>query len=82
LLDHRRAGDGRPDLPLRRKAGTVWGEGVTEKVIWCVVKEFASKAQLGKLAPKDLRRYAEFRTMPHFMRSHAATGMGVVMDSA
>ena len=38
------------------KTGTVWGEGVSEKVIWCVVKEFASKAQLGNLAPHDLRR--------------------------
>jgi site-specific recombinase XerD len=38
------------------KTGTVWGEGVSEKVIWCVVKEFASKARLGNLAPHDLRR--------------------------
>jgi site-specific recombinase XerD len=34
------------------KTGTVWGEGVSG----CVVKEFASKAQLGNLAPHDLRR--------------------------
>jgi site-specific recombinase XerD len=38
------------------KSGNVWGGGVSEKVIWCVVKEFASKAQLGNLAPHDLRR--------------------------
>lgn len=38
------------------KAGSVWGESVTEKVIWCIVKEFAAKAQIGKLAPHDLRR--------------------------
>src|SRR5512138_1790587 len=38
------------------KTGAVWGEGITEKVIWCVVKEFASKAQIGNLAPHDLRR--------------------------
>ena len=38
------------------KTGSVWGEGVSEKVIWCVVKEFASKAQLGNLATHDLRR--------------------------
>jgi site-specific recombinase XerD len=30
--------------------------GITEKVIWCVVKEFASKTKLGSLAPHDLRR--------------------------
>jgi site-specific recombinase XerD len=38
------------------KTDSVWGEGVSEKVIWCVVKEFASKAQRGNLAPHDLRR--------------------------
>jgi integrase len=31
-------------------AGKVWGESVTEKLVWHVVKEFA------KLAPHDLRR--------------------------
>ncbi len=46
------------------KTGTVWGEGITEKVIWCIVKELASKAQLGNLAPHDLRRYAVYRVMP------------------
>ena len=38
------------------RTGDVWGNGITEKVIWCVVKEFASKASLGTLAPHDLRR--------------------------
>ena len=38
------------------KTGAVWGDGITEKVIWCVVKEFASKAQIANLAPHDLRR--------------------------
>jgi site-specific recombinase XerD len=38
------------------RAGTVWGEGMTEKVVWHVVKEFASKLGVPKLAPHDLRR--------------------------
>jgi len=38
------------------KTGSVWGEGITEKVVWCVVKEFAAKAGIDKLAPHDLRR--------------------------
>lgn len=38
------------------RTGAVWGDGITEKVIWCVVKEFAAKASLGSLAPHDLRR--------------------------
>ena len=38
------------------KSGAVWGHGVTEKVIWWVVREFAAKVGLAKLAPHDLRR--------------------------
>jgi site-specific recombinase XerD len=26
------------------KSGAIWGQCITEKVIWCVVKEFAAKA--------------------------------------
>jgi len=32
------------------------GEGITEKVVWHVVKEFAAKLGVPKLAPHDLRR--------------------------
>jgi len=38
------------------KAGRVWGPGVTDKVIWHIVKEFAKKVGIEKLAPHDLRR--------------------------
>ena len=38
------------------KTGSVWGDGITEKVVWCVVKEFARKTNLESLAPHDLRR--------------------------
>ena len=38
------------------KAGRVWGQGMTDKVIWHIVKEFAKKVGLDKLAPHDLRR--------------------------
>jgi integrase len=37
-------------------AGKAWGAGVTEKVVWHVVKEFAKKIGVTKLAPHDLRR--------------------------
>jgi site-specific recombinase XerD len=30
--------------------------GVTEKVVWHIVREFATKASIDKLAPHDLRR--------------------------
>jgi site-specific recombinase XerD len=37
-------------------AGRPWGEAVTEKLVWHVVKEFAAKVGVSKLAPHDLRR--------------------------
>jgi site-specific recombinase XerD len=37
-------------------AGRPWGEEVTEKLVWHVVKEFAAKTGISKLAPHDLRR--------------------------
>jgi site-specific recombinase XerD len=38
------------------RTGSVWGQRITEKVVWCVVREFAAKANLERLAPHDLRR--------------------------
>ena len=38
------------------RSGTVWGDGMTEKVVWHVVKTYAKKLEIPKLAPHDLRR--------------------------
>jgi integrase len=38
------------------RAGKPWGAGVTERVVWHVVKDCAKKAAIGRLAPHDLRR--------------------------
>jgi site-specific recombinase XerD len=38
------------------RKGTVWGTGITEKVVWHVVKEYAERLGISKLAPHDLRR--------------------------
>ena len=38
------------------KAGRIWGDGMTPKVVWEVVKSAATRADIGKLAPHDLRR--------------------------
>ena len=38
------------------KAGRIWGNGMTEKVVWEVVREAAGRAGIEKLAPHDLRR--------------------------
>ena len=36
--------------------GEVWGEGITPKAIWHIVKAAADRAGIQKLAPHDLRR--------------------------
>ena len=38
------------------KAGGIWGNGMTSKVIWEVVKDAAARAGIERLAPHDLRR--------------------------
>ena len=38
------------------KSGHVWGNGMTPKVLWEIVREAASRAGIEKLAPHDLRR--------------------------
>ena len=38
------------------KVGQVWGQGMTAKVLWDVVRTAAARAGIEKLAPHDLRR--------------------------
>jgi integrase len=38
------------------KAGRVWGDGMSTKVLWDVVRAAAARAGIDKLAPHDLRR--------------------------
>jgi integrase len=38
------------------RVGRVWGNGMTPKVIWGIVREAAARASIEKLAPHDLRR--------------------------
>jgi site-specific recombinase XerD len=47
--------NGRLFRPVSR-FGSVWGEGITEKVIWHVVKATAAKTGIAKLSPHDCRR--------------------------
>jgi integrase len=37
-------------------SGTVWGSGISEKVVWWVVRQSAKKAGIARVAPHDLRR--------------------------
>ena len=38
------------------RAGKVWGRGITQNVVWYVVKGCCEKAGLARIAPHDLRR--------------------------
>ncbi len=38
------------------KAGKIWGDGMTPKVLWEIVKDAAARAGIERLAPHDLRR--------------------------
>ena len=33
------------------RAGTIWGDGMTERIVWHVVKAYAGKLNLDELAP-------------------------------
>jgi integrase len=46
------------------KVGRTWGDGMTVKAVWHIVKESAKSIGVAKLAPHDLRRYAAWKTMP------------------
>ena len=39
-----------------RKNGVMWGHGLTQNVVWYVVKQCAKRAGIQKLSPHDLRR--------------------------
>jgi integrase len=47
--------EGRVFRPIN-KAGRVWGDGMSPKVLWDVVRTGAARAGIEKLAPHDLRR--------------------------
>ena len=40
------------------KVGRTWGDGMTVKAVWHIVKESARSIGVAKLAPHDLQRYA------------------------
>jgi site-specific recombinase XerD len=41
---------------LVNRQGTIWGDGITPKAIWHIVKAAAQRAGIVNLAPHDLRR--------------------------
>ena len=56
------------DGPIFRRVSRldkIWGDGITPKAIWHVVRAAAKRADIKNLAPHDLRRYAESEIMPN-----------------
>ena len=43
-------------IQQRDRNGKTWSEGLTEKAVWHVVREYARKTGIEELAPHDLRR--------------------------
>jgi site-specific recombinase XerD len=41
------------------RTGKVWGSGLSQNVVWYVVRSCCQRAGLDHIAPHDLRRYAE-----------------------
>src|SRR5215469_1377709 len=41
------------------RAGKCWGEGVSERVVWRLVKQYAAKTGLAGLAPHDLGAHVQ-----------------------
>ena len=75
----------RRDAPIFRRLVEglpVWGNGITEKVIWHVVKNSAANAGIAKLSPHDCRRYAASRTMPHESVSAVLVALYATSDAA
>ena len=50
--------------PLNR-GGQAQGVGLSEKVVWQLLQGYTAAAGVPGIAPHDLRRYAESRTMPN-----------------
>jgi integrase len=48
------------------KVGRTWGDGMTVKAVWHIVKESAKRIRVAKLSPHDLRRTCA--ALPYFGR--------------
>ena len=56
------------------RRGCVTGERLGEKVVWQMLKKYSAEVGVPGVAPHDLRRYAESRTMPNAFSSVAPAG--------
>ena len=65
-----------------RKNGSVWGDGISENLVWHVVSRYCRQIGLDHVAPHDLRRYAESWTMPNSIVVSAVVRLLPVKGSA
>jgi integrase len=63
------------------RTNEVWGERLSAKAIWHIVKRAAKRAGIDRLAPHDLRRYAECPTMPN-AKLQGATVTGFIRNDS
>jgi hypothetical protein len=73
--------DGHVFRPVIR-GDRISGDRLGEKVVWQMLREYAAAIGIPGLAPQDLRRYAESRTMPNTRSGDAPAGYTTVNDSA
>ncbi len=62
--------------------GKAWGSGISQNVVWYVVRTCCERTGLEHIAPHDLRRYAESWTMPNSMAASAVVKLEPVKGSA
>ncbi len=74
--------NGGPIFRRINRLGKIWGDGITPKAIWHIVKAAAKRVGIRNLAPHDLRRYAESWTMPNSMAASAVVKLEPVKGSA
>jgi site-specific recombinase XerC len=67
--------------PVNR-AGTISGDRLGEKVVWQMLRRYAAEMGMPGLAPHDLRRYAESRTMPNADVAASSTWPWAIGDAA
>jgi integrase/recombinase XerD len=69
---------------LRRvnRGDKVQGAGLSEKVVWQLLRQYAAAVGAPGIAPHDLRRYAEYRIMPNGLIETAIVSWLAVDHSA
>ena len=60
------------------RADKLWGQGISEKTIWHVVKKVAASMKIPQLSPHDLRRSVRGFAMPPAENSNRSSSFSVM----